>query len=599
MHKFLSFIKEFRIPKKQELVNALSTFSNKQFYIFGATVIVAFCGMIIILNNLNNKFLVAVPVKGGSITEGIIGMPTLVNPVLAVSDADKDLVSLIYSGLVRRQSDGTYIPDLAESYTVSTDGLNYTFIIKSDAKFHDGVKVTSDDVIYTINKIKDVATKSPRRIGWDGITVEKVDDATIIFKLKQPYISFLDNMTIGILPMHIWNNVSASLFNISPYNIKAIGSGPYKIKSVSKNNDGIPDKYVLRNFTDFTLGVPNISNITIKSYSNEKDLIQALIDGSVSQASGISPKNADLVKKNSIINTASTPRIFGLFYNSTKNKIFADSNVIDAFNYALNKQEIVDQVLNGYGTIVNSPIPETILKSDNINTNVEDSIAKANALLDKNGWVKGADGIRVKGGITTVTKTKIVNKKTVTEKMKVNNGPVVPLEFSLTTGDTQELRLATEIIKTQLEKIGARVDIQKVYEMGPLNQVIRDRDYEALFFGQIINHESDLYSFWHSSQTKDPGLNISMYSNSVVDKLLSDAQKTINVEERNIKYKSFVEEFYKDLPALLIYSPKFLYATSPELNNINLNTLINPSDRFASVYTWYANKDQVWKIFTK
>jgi peptide/nickel transport system substrate-binding protein len=600
MHKFLSFIKEFRIPKKQELINALASFSRKEFYIFSTMLVVAFCGMLIILNTLNNKFLVDVPVKGGSIVEGIIGMPTLVNPVLAVSDADKDLVSLIYSGLVRRQADGSFIPDLAESYTISTDGLNYTFIIKDNAKFHDGVKLTADDVIYTIDKIKDITVKSPRRVGWDGITAEKVDDKTVIFKLKQPYISFLDNMTIGILPLHIWKNVNSASFNLSPFNIKAVGSGPYKIKSVSKNSDGIPDEYSLRNFSEFTLGVPNIKNITIKSFSNEKDLIQAIVDGSIHQAGGISPKNAEIIKEDSVINTASTPRIFGLFYNSSKNKIFADSNVVSAFNYALNRQEIVDQVLYGYGTVVNSPIPETILKNDNKTMITgEDALAKANLLLDKNGWVIGADGIRAKGGITTVTKTKIVNKKTVTEKVKVNNGPMVRLEFSLTTGDTQELRLATEIIKTQLEKIGAMVDIQKVYEMGPLNQVIRNRDYEALFFGQIINHESDLYSFWHSSQAKDPGLNISMYSNVTVDKLLNDAQKTINVEDRNTKYKSFVDEFYKDLPALLIYSPKYLYATSSELNNINLNTLINPSDRFASVYTWYANKDHVWKIFTK
>ncbi len=600
MHKFLSFIKEFRIPKKQELVTALTSFSKKEFYIFTTIVIVAFCGMIIILNNLNNKFLVDVPVKGGSITEGIIGMPTLVNPVLAVSDADKDLVSLIYSGLVRRQSDGAYIPDLAESYTISPDGLNYTFIIKDDAKFHDGKKVTSDDIVFTINKIKDVAIKSPKRIGWDGINVEKIDDKTVVFKLKQPYISFLDNMTIGILPLHIWKNINDSLFSISPFNTKAIGSGPYKVKSVSKNKDGIPEEYVLRNFSDFTLGVPNIKNITIKSFSNEKDLVQALLDGNINQASGISPKNAEIIKKDSVIHTASTPRIFGLFYNSANNKIFADSNVVNAFNYALNRQGIVDQVLYGYGTPVNSPIPETILKNDTNNTSTNDELViKANELLDKNGWVLGDDGVRTKGGTTTVTKTKKVGKKTVTEKVKVNNGPIVRLEFSLTTGDTQELRLATEIIKTELEKIGAKVDIQKVYEMGPLNQVIRNREYEALFFGQIINHESDLFSFWHSSQRKDPGLNISMYSNVKVDKILEDAQKIVDSEERNIKYKSFAEEFNKDLPALLIYSPKYLYATSLELNNINLNTLINPSDRFSSVYTWYANKDHVWKIFTK
>ncbi|MEI7689290.1 MAG: ABC transporter substrate-binding protein [Candidatus Nomurabacteria bacterium] len=596
MDKFLSFLKEFKIPKKQELAKALSTFSKKEFYIFVSTVVIATLAMLLILNQLNNKLLVDVPTKGGSITEGIIGMPTLINPVLALSDADKDLTSLIYSGLMRRQPDGTFIPDLAESYTVSPDGLIYTFILKKGTKFQDGYPVTADDVIFTIDKIKDPIIKSPR-VGWNVVSATKKDDYTVIFTLNKSYISFMDNTTIGILPSHIWKDVKDTEFSISPYNIKAVGSGPYKIKSVTKNKDGIPQEYILKSFSDFILGNPNIKNVTIKSFSNEKDLIKELLSHSIDQAGNISAINAsNFIDKNYSIHTTTLPRIFGMFYNSNNNKIFADSNVIKAFNYALNKQEIIDKVLYGYGTVVESPIPGTILKNEDTTTF---NIDKANELLDKNGWILGSDGIRAKGGVTTVTKTKKVGKKTITTKVKVPGGNITKLEFSLTTGDTPELRSATIMIKDQLEKIGAKVNIEKVYEMGPLNQVIRNREYEALFFGQIINHESDLFSFWHSSQTKDPGLNISMYNNSKTDKILDDAQKTINLNERISGYKDFVEEFNKNLPALLIYSPKYLYITSNELNNINLNTLINPSDRFASIYTWYANKDHVWKIFSK
>jgi peptide/nickel transport system substrate-binding protein len=598
MHKFFSFIKEFQIPKKEELKNALASFSAKEFYLFTTIFIVALVSLIIILNSLNNKFLVDVPVKGGSITEGIIGMPTLVNPILAVSDADKDLSALIYSGLMRKQPDGSFIPDLAESYTVTPDGLNYTFILKKNARFHDGTKLNADDVVFTINKIKDPIIKSPRKIGWDGITVEKIDNQTVSFKLKQPYISFIDNMTIGIMPMHIWKDVKDAEFSISPFNIKAVGSGPYKIKSVLKNKDGIPEKYTLNSFANFTLGNPNIKKFEIISFSNEKDLVQAILDKSIDQASGISPKNAVEIEKSShTINTASTPRIFGIFYNNANNKIFADSNVIKAFNYALNKEDLINQVLFGYGSVIDSPIPESIFKDNK--TTIKEDISKANELLEKSGWTLKEDGTRSKGGITTVTKTRKVGKKTITEKVKVNNGPIIKLEFSLTTGDTPELKAATEIIKSQLSRIGVSVNTEKVYEMGPLNQIIRNREYEALFFGQVINHESDLFSFWHSSQRKDPGLNISMYSNSKVDKILEDAQKIISAEERASKYKIFAEEFNKDIPALLIYSPKYIYATTNELNNINIKTLLNPSDRFASIYTWYANKDHVWKIFTK
>jgi peptide/nickel transport system substrate-binding protein len=595
MHKFLLFIKELYIPKKQELKDAYASFSKKQLCIFISILTISLFSILLILITINNKYTVEVPTNGGTITEGIIGIPTLINPVLALSDADKDLTSIIYSGLMRKNLDGTFIPDLAESYTISPDGLNYTFIIKKDAKFHDGINVTADDIIFTINKIKDPLIKSPR-MGWDVVNIKKQDDQTVIFTLNKPYISFMDNTTIGILPMHIWKNVTTTEFSLSPLNLKAIGSGPYKIQSFSKNKDGIPEKYTLKYFDKFTLGAPRIKYLNIISYANEKDLIKAMTSHTVDQAGGISPENASLVKENGYtVNTATLPRIFGIFFNKNKNKIFEDKNIIKAFNYAIDKQSIVDKILYGYGTIINSPIPETILSnnSNQINT----SIDEANKILDDAGWRKDVDGIRVQSNTKTITQTKKVGKKTVTTKTQINTGPSTKLSFSLTTGNTPELKNTANLIKEQLEKIGAQVDI-KIYETGQLNQLIRARDYEFLLFGQDIKHESDLFSFWHSSQKTDPGYNIALYSNTKVDNILESTQKITNYNERIIKYKDFIDEFNKDIPAILIYSPKYLYATSKELGDISIKTLIIPSDRFAPMYKWYANTDHVWKIFT-
>jgi ABC-type transport system substrate-binding protein len=127
MHKFLLFVKEFYIPKKKELLNAYASFSKKEFLVFTTSLIVAFVSVVIILEKINNTFMVDIPTSGGTITEGIIGTPTLVNPVLALSDADKDLTSIVYSGLMRKNTDGTFIPDLAEKYTISSDGMTYTY----------------------------------------------------------------------------------------------------------------------------------------------------------------------------------------------------------------------------------------------------------------------------------------------------------------------------------------------------------------------------------------------------------------------------------------------------------------------------------------
>lgn len=453
------------------------------------------------------------------------------------------------------------------------------------------------DIIFTIDKIKDPLIKSPRKIGWDGVSVSKTNDTTVIFTLKQPYISFLDNTTTGILPMHIWKNVSAAEFGLSALNIKAIGSGPYRIESVSKNDEGVPEKYSLKRFSDFTLGRPHIKYINIVSYSNEKDLIKALISKSIDQASGLSPENDSQIKDAGYtIHTARLPRIFGVFLNSTNNKLLSDASIINAFDKALDRQELVDKILGGYGTIAHNPIPDSIVTNQQLDQ-YKNASSRRLKILDKAGWLMGPDGIRSKSATTTVTKTKKVGKKTVTETVKVNNGPATRLAFSITTGDTPELKEATILIKEQLEKLGAQIDI-KIYEPGPLNQIIRARNYEALFFGQIINHESDLFSFWHSSQKLDPGLNIAMYNNKNADAILEFAQKTLDRESRITKYDDFIKEFDKNIPAFIIYSPKYLYATLPKTNNLKLNILTTPSDRFLSIYDWYAQTDHVWKIFT-
>ncbi|MDE2030880.1 MAG: hypothetical protein KGI58_01290 [Patescibacteria group bacterium] len=599
MRNFLTFIKELRVPKKQELIDAIASFTKKEFTIFIASFAVALIATVILVGKVNSAFMVDIPTNGGTITEGIVGMPTLVNPVLSLSDADKDLTSLVYSGLMRKLPDGTLIPDLAESYTVSPDGMTYTFVIKKNAKFQDGSKVTADDVVYTINQINDPLTKSPHKASWDGISVSKKDDSTVVFTLKQPYISFMDNTTIGIMPMHIWKNINPAEFGLSTLNIKPIGSGPYKVKSVSKNSEGVPTQYSLERFNNFILGEPHIKYINIIFYNNESDLIKALSSHTIDQAGGISPENADTVKNNGyIIHTATLPRIFGIFFNSANNKIFSDSSVVNAFDKALDRQELINNILYGYGTLVHNPIPEFILHDQSINDYKNASLDEARSILDKAGWTLGADGIRAKGGTTTVTKNVRVGGKTVTRTSTVNNGPVVKLIFSITTGDTPELKNAASLIKDQLEKIGAQVNI-KIYESGQLNQLIRTRNYEALFFGQIINHESDLFSFWHSSQKVDPGLNIAMYSNKNVDGILELAEKTLDPNQRIVQYGTLMKEFDKNIPALLIYSPKYLYATLPTLNNLKLDTLTTPSDRFSLVYSWYANTDHVWKIFTK
>ena len=596
MKKILKFLKETRFPNKTKLKAGYNALSIKEAGIaFLATAIALVC-VVLILGRLNSTFSNEIPISGGKITEGIIGMPTLVNPVLAVSEADKDITALVYSGLMRRMPDGSFIPDLAESYEISTDGTRYTFKIKENVKFHDNIPLTAEDVIFTINKIQDPILKSPKKVQWEGVTVESSSENEITFILKKPYASFMDNTTLGILPMHLWKNVNTAEFSSSNLNVKAIGTGPFMIKSVSRNSESIPEKFVLKRNKKFTLQKPFIEELTVKSYNNEKELVQALRSGKIDQAGGISPENAKVLEsKSKDIETMVLPRMFGLFFNSANNKVLADKSIRKAIDEMIDKEKLINDVLLGYGVPIDSPVPSSILNQSSLSPSEKDFSAKkdqAIETLEKAGWKKGESGLLEKTSSKTTTSTVKGKKVTTTTKGDTSN-----LSFSITTGDAPELVASVTEIKRQLEEFGINVDL-RIYETGQLNQIIRAREYEVLFFGQIVNHGSDLFAFWHSSQKNDPGLNIALFGNDKADLLLNIAETILSDEDRSTKYIQFENIWKEDVGAVFIYSPEYVYIMNKSINIPKNYHLTNPQGRFDNVYSWYTNTDKVWKIFS-
>lgn len=549
---------------------AFRSFSGRQHVIFLILSFISVISIIGILNMVNKDLSVRVPTSGGSLSEGIVGTPRFVNPVLAESDADRDLTAIVFSGLMRKMPDGSLVPDLAERYEVSEDSLTYTFFIRPKAYFHDRKAVTADDVMETISRIQDPIIKSPRRANWEGITVKKIDDKTVSFELKRPYAPFLNLTTLGILPAHVWKNISAKEFVFSEYNISPIGSGPFEIQRIKKRASGSPDTYFLKRFTRFTLGVPYLNQLVFRFYGNENDRQIAFSNGDFTQMGAVSPEKALMLSENNRIKTASLPRVFSLFFNQNQNVIFTDKKMIEALDVAVNRDKIIKRVLYDYGVPASDPIPPSatpeISKGD---------INKAKELLTADGWSLGEDGI--------------LAKKFGKETKR--------LSFSISTGDVPELRFAAQLIKEDLSALGAEIDI-KVFDINQLNQdIIRPRRYDALFFGQIIETDADLYAFWHSSQRNDPGLNIAMYANSKVDRYLETAIRTTDTTERQGLSKSFIEEINKDHPAIFVYCPDYIYIVDKNLGDAELGNLTTGSDRFADIYYWYVNSNRVWKIF--
>lgn len=541
---------------------------------------------IVLLMAVNRAYIVEVPADGGTLTEGVLNTPAHINPLLATgeigSEADRDLSALIYSGLLRADGKNGFIPDLAQKYTVSPNGLVYTFILKPNLTWHDGKKITATDVVFTIKTAQDSRMKSAKRASWDGVGVEQDGDLTIRFTLKKPYAPFLENATMGILPEHIWKTIDYNRFDTNNYNREPIGSGPYQIDSIetaTKDGDAIPVSYTLKAFSSFALGSPHIKTVKFVFYRSEDDLVQALKDGSIDAINSIPPVIAkNLREKGYRVLHTPLPRVLAVFFNQSEQPVFADSAVRKALTLATDKEAIIDKVLAGYGVKLDSPIPpgSANYKADDTEIPGAERVAVARNILAKAGW---------KFSSTTNAWTKKVKKDTQT------------LRFDIATGDAKELKTVAQELKTSWEELGAQVTVH-VFATGDLKEtIVRPRKFDALFFGQVLGRDSDPYPFWHSSQRLDPGLNVVAYANQQADKMLEEARMETNPTKRTKAYATFRDEVVHDAPAVFMYAPEFLYIISEKVRNAALGSIAAPSERFLNIHEWYIDTDNVWRIF--
>ncbi len=158
-----------------------------------------------------------------------------------------------------------------------------------------------------------------------------------------------------------------------------------------------------------------------------------------------------------------------------------------------------------------------------------------------------------------------------------------------------ELKLTSEILKEQWERLGARVNLEIINPAIIQQEYIRPRNYQTLLFGEVLSADPDPFAFWHSSQKKDPGLNLSLYQNSDVDKLLEEARQEMNPEKRVEKYVEFQKELVDDIPAIFLYSPTYLYPVNKRIKGIEIDQIAIHSQRFSQIENWYINTKRIWK----
>lgn len=523
--------------------------SIEKIFLFWTSIILGLVFLFLALNTISKTFLITTPLYGGTLSEGVIGVPVYINPVLASTLSEKDLVSLIFSGLVKKDGEGNLVNDLAESIEESEDGLIYTVKLKDKTFFHDGQKLTSDDIIFTLRKIQDKRINSPLALSFEGVEIEKIDDKTVIFYLKKPYYYFKEALTFGILPKHLLENKSADEFLTTSFNTKPIGSGPFKIESIVKNSD-ISEKYILISNKKYIDGRPYLDKIVINIYKNTQEIISAFNAGKIESTVALDFKDLEKInKKTSLVKNL--PTIYFLSFNPNKNNTLASKEVRSFLAKAIDKQQIIDNILDGHA-------------------NIKDFFF----------------------GYSTFTNDSELDEEEL-EELKEN-------EFTLTTVDTGYLKEVAEKIANYWIEKGLNINIL-TYNVSDISEITKERDFEILLFGASSRHDTELYSHWHSSQRTYPGLNITGYVSTTLDENLENLRDSYIAEERDLILEEINKELIEEMPALPLYSQNasYILADKSLAEIVEEKTpvdLLDKNERFININEWYKYKEKNWSF---
>ncbi len=533
---------------------------------------------LLFLIGLSTKYMIATPAYGGTLSEGVVGTPRFVNPVLAVTRADKDLATLVYDGLMRLGSDGTLVPNIAESITMSDDGLTYNVVMKQNITFHDGVPLTARDVAFTIARIQEPLLNSPLRANFDGILVEVIGEYELNIILPDAYSPFMENLTFGILPEHIWKNAGSEDFPFSQYNSEPIGSGPYAIKEITRNTSGIPEMYTLTSHEAYHLGQPKIETLELRFFPTEEKLVEAFKKGVVESTVAVDAHTLPAFNLNGEthhLERIPLPRTFAVFINQNKSPALRDLSARKALDIAVPRSAIVETILGGYGNTLTTPIPVGFGGQEQSSEVLEANADTARDVLRDGGWK--------------------MNEETNVWEKKIDD-TVTPLRFSISTMNGGDFTATAELLRSAWAGIGADVTVKQFEQSDFTQSIIRPRDYEALLFGIQVERSLDLYSFWHSSQRNDPGLNVALYANITTDSILSEMRRGGTAEQTDAIAR-FTEEIRKEVPAIFLYTPELLYIFPNTVHGASWKGVGEAHERFSNIHEWYTQTESLWSLF--
>lgn len=510
------------------------------------------------------------PEQGGVYSEALVGSLGRLNPLLDWNNtADRDVDRLLFSGLVRFDERGMPHADLADSWGVSQDGTIYNFTIRTNAVWHDGTPVTSDDVIFTIEMMKSAGSLYPQDIKdlWGRVEVTRLNEKNLKFTLPEPYVPFLDYLTFGVVPKHLLESIPPDQMASAEFNIKPVGTGPYKFDQLIVENGQI--RGVVLTLSTNYYGTPAfIEQVVFRYYPTSAAAFEAYRQGEVSAVGQVSLDvlNAALEEPNLALYSSRLPQMGFVLFNLTNPELpfLQDAAVRRALMLGLNRPNIINTVLRGQAFTADSPIlPGSWAYFDGIEKFAYDPDA-AIALLKSEGYVIPAGGgdVRAKDG--------------------------VPLAFTMVHPDDAVHTQIAQAIQTQWGRIGVRVELQPQ----PYDQLVLTTLASRAFQSALVDlnlsrtPDPDPYPFWHQAEAVG-GQNYSGWDNRAASEYLEQARVTADYSLRAKLYRNFQVVFARELPALPLYVPVYSYGVDAQVQGVQIGPLYEPSDRLNTFTRWY------------
>ncbi len=512
---------------------------------------------------------------GGTYAEAVQGPINTLNPLYATTPAEQSASKLLFSSLYTYDDTGSLSDDLATSMTIGQNGREYVVGIRDDVRWSDDVKLTAQDVVYTVGLMKSAEVRSVMytRGEWADVTAEALNEHTVKFTLSAPSASFPHALTFATLPRHILEDVSPGAIRQSAFSVSPVGSGPFTLRLLQTSTNGSHKIANLSASSKYYRGAPKLARFELHGYKDQEDMLRALQTGEVNAAAGTDAQKSDLPSSFKIKLYPVNSGVYALF--NSDSPVLKELKIRQALQAGTDTKDLRGAI--GYDVPdLHLPFVNGQLEGQGIPAPVPLDVAKATGLLDQAGW-------KLPAGQTTR-----------------QNSSGQPLQLNIVTVKDPTYEKVLERLAGQWRKLGIKVTTDIKDPSDPrqdfVQATLQPRNYDVLLQKLVIGADPDVFAYWHSSQASRVGFNFANYRNSTSDDALASARARTEQALRNQKYKAFAAQWLKDVPAIGLYQSVMQYVYRPSVQpEIKIGGVPSETDRYSDVRYWSAERIPVYK----